>query len=73
MNIFISNVNGESNILLYTEIDVTLSKVENFLKTKMHYTYDDIYCIEQNEIQYYCIDERCWFKERECKLLEENY
>lgn len=57
-NIFISFENGES-VLIYTET-LTTEECEKFANKAAGSKVIDCYPIQDNEIQFYCIDGRVW-------------
>jgi hypothetical protein len=57
-NIFISLENG-ADVLFYTNT-LTIEDCQKFAEKTTGYKVIDCYLIEDNEIQFYCLDGRVW-------------
>ena len=58
-NLFVNFENGE-NCLVYTN-DLTEEEVKKYAEKTTGEKVIEVYHVPQNELQYYCIDGRCWF------------
>ena len=59
-NMFVSFENGD-NCLVYTE-ELTEDEVKRFAEKATSQSVIDIYCVPQEELQYYCINDRVWLE-----------
>ena len=58
-NLFVNFENGE-NCLVYT-YDLTEDEVKQFAEKVTGEKVIEVYHVPQHDLQYYCIDGRCWF------------
>ena len=58
-NLFVNFENGE-NCLVYT-YELTEDEVKRFAEKVTGNAVIEVYHIPQHDLQYYCIDGRCWF------------
>ena len=58
-NLFVNFENGE-NCLVYT-YDLTEDEVKKFAEKVTDNKVIEVYHVPQDDLQYYCIDCRCWF------------
>lgn len=58
-NLFVNFENGE-NCLVYT-YELTEEEVKQFAEKVTGNKVIEVYHVPQNDLQYYCIDGRCWF------------
>lgn len=58
-NILVTEFNGESNVLIYTETMSVQSVIDRL--TQKGCKFNDVFEVRDDEIQYYCIDDRLFF------------
>ena len=58
-NVFVSFENGE-NVLVYCDERLSNEQIRKLAEKNVGEV-SDIYDIKDDEIQYYCIDGRCWY------------
>lgn len=58
-NLFVNLENGD-NLLVYT-YDLTEDEVKRFVEKVTDETVIEVYHVPQEDLQYYCINGRCWF------------
>ena len=67
-NVYVSNFGGDGTCLLvYTE-SLTAEQVEGWLRGR-GFEVGDCYHVEQDQLQYYCIDERIMLSSRQDEFI----